>query len=73
MSGTGNQNAVAGVGLGLSTTSTSTFPKPLSTSPPTMSLMSKLSAELDDDKKNRKRSWSLKGKITARREIKEII
>jgi hypothetical protein len=76
MSGAGNQNGV-GLGLGVDhshTPSSSTFPKPLSTSPPSLSLMSKISAELDDDKKNRKRSWSLKSRITPRRfEVKEMI
>jgi hypothetical protein len=47
---------------------------PFGTSPP-KSLMSRLSAELnDEDRKNRKRSWSFKGKLPRRRlEVQEMI
>jgi hypothetical protein len=47
---------------------------PFGTSPP-RSLMSRLSAELNDEvRKNRKKSWSLKGKLPKRRlEVQEMI
>jgi hypothetical protein len=77
MSGAGNRSVV-GLGLGLDSFSTTALVggghNYLAASPP-KSLMSRFSAELsDDEKRNRKRSWSLKARLSARRlEVKEII
>lgn len=72
MSGSGANPEFLGPGMESSTTLVGSH---LSSSPP-KSLMSRLSAELnDDDRKTRKsRSWSIKARLSGRRyEVKEII